>query len=104
MYGWQRRRRSGGCPGGASGCKTLRRECLVLPPALSGLGGGFGGCSRGSRVCAPQPAIPPVSVHMYHAGVLPPAGQAVYHVPVTAADPGRPPAASLGKQVSQGQY
>lgn len=87
-------------PGENPECTTPTRECLMLSSAVPGLGGGCRGCSRGPCDCVSQPANAPVSLHLHNLGVLPPAGQAVYHVPVNAAHTGRPPAASLGRQVS----
>lgn len=73
----------------------------MLSSAVPGLGGCCRGCSRGPCESVTQPANPTVSVHMHNHGVLPPAGQAVYHVPVNDAYTGHPPAASLGIQVSR---
>ena len=72
----------------------------MLSPAVPGLGGGYRGRRRRPGDHTTQPANPPVSVHLHYPGVLPHADQAVHRVPFNAADTGRPPAASLGRQVS----
>ena len=89
-----------GHPGGNPRCRIPTRERLVLSSTMSGLGGGYRGCSGSPCVCVTQPANPPVSVHLHNLGVLPPASKAVYHVPVHAAYAGHPPSASLSRQVS----
>ncbi len=100
VHGGQWQWCSGRHPGANPGRTASTRECLMLSAAVLGLGGGCRGCSRGPCGHVTHPENPPVSVHLHNLGVLPPAGQAVYHVPVNSAHTGRPPAASLGRQVS----
>lgn len=86
--------------GAISGCYSQTWECFMLSSSVLGLGGGYRGCSWSPCECVTQHADTPVPVHLHNHGVLPPAGQAVYHVPVSAANTGHPPTVSTGRQVS----
>lgn len=100
VYGSERQQSSGRCPGENPRYMDPTGERFLLPEAVPGLGWSYWGCSRGPCEHLTQPAHCPVSVYLHHLGVLPHASQAFYHVPVNAAYPGHPPAASLGRQVS----
>lgn len=80
--------------------RALPWERLIQPSSVLGLGGVCRRCSRNPSKCVSQPENPPVPVHVHNHGVLPPAGQAVHHVPDSAAYTRRPLAVSTGRQVS----
>lgn len=91
---------SGRRPGKNPGCLDSSWKCLLLSASVPGLGWSYWGCSCGPSDHTTQPADRPVSVHLHYLGVLPHDGQALYHVPINAADSGHPLAASTGRQVS----
>lgn len=72
----------------------------MLSSSVLRLGGGCRGSSRNPCECFTQSANTAVPVHLHNHGMLPPAGQAVHHVPVSAANTGQPPSVSTGRQVS----
>lgn len=101
VHGGERRWQSGRRGERDPGWRNSRQQRLPLPPALPGLGGGSRRRSRRSSGHLTQPTNRSVSLHLHNLGVLPPAGAALYHVPVHAAHAGRPSAASAEPQVRQ---
>lgn len=98
VHGDEPRQQSGPCPGREpDGSHSQQR--LLLSSTLLGLDWCNRGGSWRSGDHFTQPPNCPVPVHLHHLGVLPPAGQAFYDVPVHAADSGQPPAAPAGGQV-----